>query len=417
MSQTRPWVRGALGVCLLLASLLLAGCGTAEGVPMQITGAFQPVPAGGIDFGRYNELPGRRVGSLPYPGLVSLFDEADPAKLGRHTYDGSGEEKSRGILYTRRGGFIDIAHVREYVDLCKYAAVRTELALQNDWTEFQIKGMEPTLYIIHLQYPPFWRTLAPAEKQRLARELSIQIGQRVSMLIMTWHELLSWFGYESFALISEWRSAFTWDDTGSHFLGALVAGRALHDNLPWDDAVTVELNRALQEMGAVAPRQTKQAIDKVEGSWWGGFDPLKRNFDTGLDGRPVEPWLVRGLPFCRDAVPYRYKIPRLDAVLGYDFRGLVKIDIDPIIREADKIREVLPNRPWRIDADWELPVLINHMKQWHAQHDGEQALRPYEPPALATSGEQPVHAPSPSGSRRELAGSHHPPAPGSPPSQ
>lgn len=372
----RTHVRSWIGVALLLAVLLLGGC--RSGVSMTVKGGYQPMPAGGVDFGPYNQGPRPRLGALPYPGLLTLFDLADPDRLGRHGYNGSRDEEDRGILYTCRGGFVDLAHTRKCIDLCKYAAVRAEFALMNNWDRFQIKGMEPSVYVVYLNYPPFWQTLPPEQKQRLARELSIRIGQRMAMTMITWHEVLTWFGYKAFPLVSEKRSAFSYDDTGSHALGVLVGGRALRDTgRGWDEAVTEAMSVTLKELNVVSEKEAKEAIDLVEGKWWRGTDPLKRQFDTGLDGRPIEPWIVRNLSFCPNATPIRYEVPRIDQVEGYDFRGLMRVEIKPKVLESGRIRAALPDKPETIDADRDLPVLIDHIRQWHIRREGEQVAKAY----------------------------------------
>jgi hypothetical protein len=367
---------GIMAVAMVLV-FLLAGC--RSGVSMHVDGAYQPRPRGGVDFGKYNQTPAPRLGSLPYPGMFTLFEAGDPKDLGDHAYDEQtgNREEERGILYTCRGGFIDIAHARKTIDLCKYAAVRAELALLNDWTAFRLKSLEPSIFIVHLQYPPNWKNLSRIEKQVLARELSIRIGQRVAWIMITWHEVLTWFGWQSSPIVSERQSAFTYDDTDSHALGILVGGRALRDPRPWDRAVTSALDFTLQELGVVNPEQTVWAAERVRGLWWSGFDPLKRHIELGWDGRPFEAWIVRDLPFCSYPMPHRYQLPRLDDVMGVNFGNLMRIEVHPNVGEGSKISRVLPGKPSVIDVDLHMQLIIDHIRQYHLKNDGEQSLRPY----------------------------------------
>jgi hypothetical protein len=337
---------------------------------MHVEGAHQPVPAAGVDFGKFSQLPKPRLGGLPYPGLFTAFSPVDPDDLGNHAYSGL-ESKDRGMIYTCRGGFIDIAHARKTIDLCKYAQVRFELALLNDWSAFRIKSREPSVYIVHLQYPPFWRSLAGSQKQQMARELSIRFGQRMAMIMVTWHEVLTWYGYQASGILPEQQSAFTYDDTGTHAFGVLVGGRALRDVRDWDQAVTDAMNVALRELHAVGPSETLAAAQRVEGAWWSGFDPLRRQVESGLD-RPVEAWIVPGLPFCRGAVPYRYELPEIGNVPGGDFRGMVRIEIEPNVGQSGDIRRAIPGNPSIIDVDKHLPLILEQIRR----QSGQQALRP-----------------------------------------
>ena len=356
--------------------LLLAGCRSSTS--MLVDGAYQPDPPAHMEFGEFSQTPRPRLGGLPWPGALTLFEAISPGDLGQHSYGGplGNSERSRGMIYTCRGGFIDIAHTRKSIDLCKYAAVRAEFALRRDWTAFRLKSIEPSLYTVRLNYPPYWRSLPPEKKDALVRELSIRIGQRMSMLMMTWHEAMTWFGYSS-TPISESQSAFTYDDTGSHALGMLVGGRALRDHTsPWNEAVTRELAGALSELGAADPEQTVEAGNSVEDESWRGLKPLQRQFEWGWEGEPIVAQIVPRLAFCDGAVPYRYELPRLDFVLGRDVRGLVQVEIEPRVLQAGRIRAVVPGAPSVIEVDRDMPLIMRHMKRQHLDQDGVQRLRP-----------------------------------------
>lgn len=328
---------------------------------MIVEGAHQPLPAEGVDFGTFARLPRSRMGGLPYPGAFTFFNPVDPGRLGTHAYSGGGSETDRGMVYTCRGGFIDIAHARKTIDLCKYAQVRFELALLNDWSAFQIKSREPSVYVVHLQYPSFWNSLPAAERQSLARELSIRLGQRMAMLMVTWHEVITFYGYRASVIFPERQSAFTSDDTGSHAFGALVGGRALRDARDWDTAVTAAMNDTLAELRPRSPEETLAAAEAVRGSWWRGFEPLRRQVESGLD-YPIDAWIVPDLPFCPGAIPYRFELPGLDDVLGRDFRGLVRIEIDPKVLESGQISRAVPGNPRAIDVDRHLPQIMNEIR-------------------------------------------------------
>jgi hypothetical protein len=359
-----------------LLAFLFGGC--RAGATIFVNGTYQPIPTEGVHFGKFEQTPKPRMGGLPWPGPFTLFALADPNHLGHHAYDfqSGAPEADRGILYTTRGGFIDIAHARKTIDLCKYVAVRAEFALLNDWNAFQVKSLEPSTYVVHLEYPAFWTSLPPAEKKTLAHELSIRIGQRMAMLIVTWHETLTWFGYQSTPIISEWPSAFTWDDTGAHAFGVMVGGRALHDSRDWDDAVTDAINVALKELGVVSPQECANAIDRVKGIWWSDSGPLKRQIELGWNGETLDAWLVPDGSRGRGAAPHRYILPQLDNVLGHNCSGLLHIVLSPNVFETNSIRAVIPGKPERVDVDRDLPLILEHMRQWHAAHEGPQALKP-----------------------------------------
>src|SRR5690349_16968818 len=79
--------------------------------------------------------PRDRLGALPFPGFFTLYSVADPARLGEHRYERTPrifrpDETERGIIYTARAGFLDIAHVRITIDEVRFCAGRVRVALE-----------------------------------------------------------------------------------------------------------------------------------------------------------------------------------------------------------------------------------------------------------------------------------------------
>ena len=169
-----------------------------------------------------------RLGFCPSP-IAGVASFVDPEDIGRHTYAFSPMEKS-GIVYTSRGGHIDIGHVRKAADWTAYLAELTYEKLQQRKTTFSFKQKEPAKYFVTLQYPQYWGDLDPSTREDMGREVAITLGQYFAFLGSTWHEIVTWFGYNSSGVISEFPSAFSWEDTFSNLLGTRVAMAALHDH-------------------------------------------------------------------------------------------------------------------------------------------------------------------------------------------
>jgi hypothetical protein len=83
------------------------------------------------------------------------------------------------------------------------------------------------------------------------------------------------------------------------------------------------------------------------------------------------------LPFGQDAQPYRYELPPLSDVMGYDFSDLYRVEIQPRVWQSGSIRAVIPGKPSVLDAQKDLPIIMDYMRQWHVKRDGEQVLHPY----------------------------------------
>ena len=243
--------------------------------------------------------PRMRLGSLPFPGLFSLYATAEPGELGVHRYESWWDqtvrvgETSRGIMYTCRAGFVDLSHIRESMDWVRFMHDRVLERLEHPERGFSPVDVvwSDTHFHLDVHCPEWLDALPTDERARAAREVSIRFGQRAAVVMGAWHELATWYGQETVPGISEKRSAFTWDDSTSHAAAALAAGRALR--LPernWNLAATQGLREQLADMGVGSVACETEAVKRVEGWWWSDGEPLKRDLDTGLDTGIKTPW-------------------------------------------------------------------------------------------------------------------------------
>lgn len=344
--------RTTLGAAAAAAGLIWGtGCATS------IRAACDP-EAARVDFGEFNRLPRARVGCLPFPGPMTLYSSAVADNLGEHCYDDPNGETSRGIVYTTRGGFLDVAHVRNAADMTAYLHARVSYAMHAGWGCVRFRGHEPSVYEVTLAYPESWADLDPAARLEVIDEAAVRLAQRLALEVMTWHEILTWYGYKSTGLVSESGSAFTYEDGPSHAVGVLIAGEALRAGGDFDARVTALLAQTLDELGVVGKRELRTAISAVDGDWWSGGKACRRHLETGLENGVVTPWLVPGLDFDDGSVPVSWEIPTLDEVMGHDCTGLAVVRIDPRVGEAGKLYERLGVAGGLIEPTRDFPVLI-----------------------------------------------------------
>jgi len=302
-----------------------------------------PNPANPLGFrGLDARIPPRiRPGSYasPTPGVRFL----DGERIGPHSYWYSWSERN-GIVYTCKAGHIDIAHVRKAADWTGFLAAITLECLHNNETEFSFKLREPSLYFVKLTYPADWEGLAKKEQERIARDVSVNLGQYFAYTAATWHEILTWFGYQPKAVQSEFQSAFSWEDVFSNLLGTHIAVLALEDTEhDFSQAVTLALDRQLKELGAQPGQTARRAAEKVWGLWFSR--PLfftvmqRRNFDVGLNDGFVTPWLVPFVPECEGAQAQSLPVPELDFLGQYGFS--MKLEIEPREWEKDKVLRIV----------------------------------------------------------------------------
>lgn len=318
--------------------------------------------AGGVAFGEFDVLPRARVGCLPFPGALTLYSAATVEGLGEHSYrDGNGEV-GRGIVYTVRGGFLDVAHIRNTADMTAYIHARVLYAMRAGWGCLRFRGQEPCVYTVELEYPASWAGLDGRERAAVIDEAALRLSQRLAVQVMTWHEILTWYGYKSTGLVSEVGSAFTYEDGPSHVVGALIAGEALRaarngGGVGFDAHMTVLLAQTLEELGAVDKDGLSEAVAAVEGDWWESGKALRRHVETGLDG-PLTAWLAPGLSFDDGSGPAVWVLPDLGDVMGHDCTGLAAVLIDPKVFEKGKVLRRLAETDDLVCPERDFPVLI-----------------------------------------------------------
>ena len=314
----------------------------------------------------FEQLPRRRLGALPFFGPFTLYEHARVGELGTHMYEsdsvlGIDNERERGIAYTRRAGFLDIAHVRNSADMTAYVYARARLAISLGWDEFAFKGKEPSTYKVQLCYPESWGGLDAQEQARVGQELAIRMAQRIAFDVMSWHEILTWYGYKSTLVIPEKNSAFTYDDVPSHALGVELAGAALRSGGDYDQEMTLGLDRALETLVAVDEETEFEVIRAVEDEWWttlGG--PKRRLLDIGFGDGVIEPWVVASFG---DGTRHDFRLPPLSDIRGHDFSGFYRLLIDPSVLEGFAIRDVIGEDREYIDPGVDFAVIINDIAQ------------------------------------------------------
>lgn len=300
----------------------------------------------------------------------------DPTALGPHSYYFNWAERN-GIVYTCRGGHIDVAHVRKAADCTGYLAAVTLDHLRKGETRFQCRLIEPSLYFITLTPPADWDRLDDIERERIARDVSRELAQYVAFSALTWHEILTWFGYQPRPHKSEFPSAFSWEDTYSNLLGVHIAGEGLRDTgNSFNVTVTIALDRWLRELGGQPAKVGARATRTMDGTWysrrWFSTKVWMRNFDLGQDDGCVTPTLIPAVSGCGEAEPLPLAVPTLESLARYGFSA--KVEIEGRVWEQKRIRKALSAEgcvvTGRLDPVVHFPLLVNYLRR-----DNEKMLR------------------------------------------
>ncbi len=198
---------------------------------------------------------GTRVGVFGIP-FLRLSAITSMEKMGQHLFLG-GSSENNGVVYTRRGGFIDMGHLRDNADWAAWLYSLLEGNRGDTLIERSLgnEGGEKRLRVV---LPP------DASDEDL-----VLLAGRIAYDLGVWHEIATWYGVSSMPLVSEQFSSFSVEDTYSNLQGVLLGMEAIRSDLPYDEAMTTLVAARLRELEVVASEEeTVAAMEKVRDVWW-----------------------------------------------------------------------------------------------------------------------------------------------------
>ncbi len=234
-----------------------------------------------------------KLGPVPIP-IFENKNVLGPEEVGPHGYDGGPEREHNGLVYTCRGGFIDIAHIRDNADRTLYLALQivralpggVDLKLPEEGTDRRV-------------------TIAPLPDGLLERHgrwtTATALASWASYQFSIWHEVVTWYGWESTPGFSEKLSAFSPEDLYSNVLGinlaaGIVLNREVRSRESYDESMQAWITEALRRLGVVDKQHARHAMAAVDGLWWDSKKKLpemtlvtRRSLDLGV---PVSGWIV-----------------------------------------------------------------------------------------------------------------------------
>ncbi|MGV8151866.1 MAG: DUF4056 domain-containing protein [Candidatus Nanoarchaeia archaeon] len=307
----------------------------------------------------------------PYFGSGIYYPE--PQNIGNHGYKHGG---CNGMLYTCRGGYIDLGHLRESADRTKFIFEVLYPVLLRSQEKITFRIVEPEPFHITIKYPYNWKTIPISEKQTLAKEKAIELSEYIAHKSTIWHEIITWYGWSCVGIFSEKPSSFSWEDIYSDALGADLGAKALEASGDFNSNMTRLLNEKLLELNAQAPSVARAATRKIRGSWFeGGPYPFitmkKRNFGVGLDGI-INPWLVPEI--CNECNPIPIHTHNLTSTSTKDFS--FKVEIEPVCLQGHKAAGIA-SKVSRISPDEDYPKIIRQIRNEAIQERGPNVDKPY----------------------------------------
>ncbi len=319
-----------------------------------------------------------RLRPSPYFGSLSGLSYANLQDLGKHDYDNSfGENNS--LVYTARAGYIDMGHLRESADRARYLFEVCYENIQKSQTDFSFDVIEPAVYHVTISYPDNWSQLSDDEKDRIAREVSIDLGQHFAQLSTIWHEIVTWYGYASTGLLSEKASSFSWEDSYSDLLGTKLAAMVLKEYPDsYNDGMTQVILRELSQLDPQSAETAKKATATINGRWFSGRYPFltmkRRNFDVGFDDGYITPFRVPGIADNVTEVPCQ--VPAMEALMQNGFN--IQLTMTPKENERKYILRIVDtNRDGTtLEPEKDFPVIIRHIRKLAIRESGRNVDKP-----------------------------------------
>ena len=268
---------------------------------------------------------GGRMGHTPDRAFVS------PSSLGTHKSLSEGQ----GMLYTLRGGTIDMAHIRGTADQTKKAYDRAYDRIVDGRRSFTVSpAWERITNKVRFDYPPNWDQTPIAERQKIAREIALKVAPVVGYNSTLMHEILTWKGAKFFLIEPEFKSSFSWEDLYCHAVGAWVATDAIKAGGDFNTTFTRLFNQELQRLGVVSRAKAKEITESVRGKWYTRSSLNMRNMDSYLDD-DVSPCIIPGYT---SEPPITYPLPNLDGIEQYDVK--VTYTVSAMFAEVGTLKRI-----------------------------------------------------------------------------
>jgi len=254
--------------------------------------------------------------------------------LGSHHYLGHRDE-GNGILYSEKGGFIDLGHAREWADWTAFLYLHI-LEVANDPSSKKKLGIEGGMRFLELQ-----------NIDKLDTENKIKLAGKIAFDMSLWHEIATGYGVSVAPFISEKFSSFSAEDIYSNMLGIELSMQALQSPLDFEAAMTNLLNEKLLALRVVSKLEdTYAAFEQVESIWWSSDYGIPRNKVTlkrnYFETECIVPWVLPNQD--TTIIPDELEVP-VSTIEGMAFSNCYTLTIRP--NRKIPVHKVLPKHAGR----------------------------------------------------------------------
>jgi len=280
------------------------------------------------------------MAALPF---IKISDITSREAIGNHVYLGDKQE-GNGIIYTKRGGFIDLGHLRDCADWTAYL-----------YRQIISKNLEDE-FVLNLGNEAGNKTLTIKAFKPDSLPNPYELASKIAYDLSLWHEIATWYGASYIPMVPERYSSFSPEDLFSNLLGTYLGKKALQSSLPYNEAMTFYITEMLDSLESVETYdETYNAMEKVVNVWWTDEERLPskkvllmRYFDCS-DNVCLEPWTVEPIDnifsilkpsqdLSNDyslSINLNYKVPNKSGVRSDGSKVISQFDFDRLINYAE----------------------------------------------------------------------------------
>lgn len=233
--------------------------------------------------------------------LFTITGFVEPDKYGKHSYGQPSLNENNGTMYTCKGGFVDMSHLRAAVDWTVYLTFK--IVTEGKDMDVSDEGAKMNL------------------KFKKLNDLNVRdiasMAQKIAYERLVWHEVASWHYHPPNHTFNEKQSAFTPEDIYSDFLGTEIgkniAIRILneYETRPFEEIASEEIQSTLFALMPLSKKEgSMKAYDIVDANVQSKLPEAERNQDVWWDskvafadqryvfkryteiGPKLDPWLV-----------------------------------------------------------------------------------------------------------------------------
>ena len=241
-----------------------------------------------------------RVGPLALPARLGNVVEA--GRIGHHRYlRRSVFDEINGLVYTCRGGLLDLGHLRTAADLV-------------GWLYVHLRRARATRGRVRLRGPD--GAIELKVRPRATEETLRRIAAQVAFRLTVWHELVTFQGRRTVAAFPEGFSAFSPEDLVSDAWGARVGYDSILSPEAWDQAVDRAVDRVLRDLESRPLMDTRTALHALADRWWNPTRAVpessllqERRFEVSP---PIPPLITSAVRACRGSSSATAVLPAHD---------------------------------------------------------------------------------------------------------